>query len=552
MSGSIDTVFFNSKRNNVKRLVFLFLIGTFLSKAQTKKIIYGADLQSANEAKYPGAEILQGNVKMTHEGIVLTCNKALYFKKKNFFRAVGNVLIKQGDTITQTSNFADYDANDKQALSWGNVILTDPTMTLSTDTLHFDRVNQKLYYQSFGTIKDETNTLTSKNGKYYLNNKKFTATTRVNVVNPKHHLTSTHLDYYTDSGHTYLYGPSTITNSENDNKLYCEKGFYNTKTDISYFVKNSKLFLRERTVEGDSLYYDKNRGFASATNQIRIIDTLKNFITKGNYAELFELKDSMFVVKRALAISVVDKDSTFIHGDTLLVTGKPEKRIVRIYHNAKIYKSDLQGKCDSIHTNQATGVTKLFKKPVLWAEKNQITGTVIHLLTDLETEKIDSLKVIGNGFIVSKDTVSESDFNQIKGRNILGKFKDNKIKILNVDGNAESVYFNRKEETQELETITKETSSSIEFTLENGEIQTIKYIKKSDGKSYPPSQLPVNSRNLEGLLWRERERPINKEAVFLKDKVIPKDTILPKKLQSKKKLLSNNTAIKEIDVDIDN
>ncbi|WP_299049313.1 OstA-like protein [uncultured Polaribacter sp.] len=512
---------------------FVFLIQSIFVFSQTKKIVIeNSEIQFVNEEKYPGATILLGDVQISHDGIRLKCKKAFFFKEKNFFKAIGNVLIKQGDTITQTSDYADYDANTKQALSFGNVVLKDPTMTLTTDTLHFDRLNQKLYYTSFATIKDQTNTLKSKNGKYYLESNKFTATTKVTVVNPEHNLESNHLDYYTDSGLTYLYGPSTITNTENKNRIYCEKGFYNTKTDVSHFVKNAKLYLKERTIEGDSLYYDKNNGFASATNNIQVIDTVQNFVTRGNYAEIFELKDSLFVVKRAVAISIIDKDSMFVHGDTLLVTGKPEKRIVRTYNNVKIFKSDLQGKCDSIHTNQENGLTRMFRKPVLWSDGNQITGDTIHLLSNVKTEKLDSLKVLNNAFIVSQDTVSLEDFNQIKGRNMFGKFENNKIRLLLVKGNAESVYFNRNEDTQELETITKEISSNIEFTMLNGQIETIKYLKKSDGKSYPPSLLPDEVKRLKGFIWREDEQPKTKEDIFKKGN--SKDTPGEDTLENKK------------------
>ena len=487
-------------------------------------MIYTAEQQYVDEAKYPGATVLLGNVKMTHEGAVLTCKQALFYQKENFFKALQNVVIKQGDTITQTSDYLDYDANSKQALSWGNVILKDPEMTLTTDTLQFDRLNQKLYYQSFATIKDQTNTLNSKNGNYYLETKKFTATTKVTVVNPEHNLESNHLDYYTNSGLTYLYGPSTITNTQNENRIYSERGFYDTKTDISYFVKNAKLFLKERTIEGDSLYYDKRKGFASATNNIQVIDTVKNFVTRGNYAEIFEEKDSLFIIKRAVAISIVDKDSTFIHGDTLLVTGIPEKRIVRTYHNVKIFKSDLQGKCDSIYTDQQSGITKMFRDPVLWSDGNQITGDTIHLISNVETEKLDSLKVLNNAFIVSKDSLSINEYNQIKGRNMFGKFKENKLHLLLVKGNAESVYYNRNEETGIIETITKEISSNIEFTLENGQIIAIKYLKASEGKTYPPSTFPEDSKKLQGFIWRESEQPKTQEDIFKKGKEEKKPT----------------------------
>ena len=221
------------------------------------------------------------------------------------------------------------------------------------------------------------------------------------------------------------------------------------------------------------------------THNIIVKDTVENFLTKGNYAELFERKDSLFIVDKAVAITIIDKDSMFVHGDTLLVTGKPEERIIRTFNNVKIFKSDLQGKCDSIHTNQATGLSRMFKNPILWADQNQITGDTIHLITNIETEKLDSIKVLNNAFINSKDSLSVADFNQIKGRNIFGKFKDNRIRTLLVKGNAESVYYNRNE-LGVLESISKEISSNIEFTLFNGEIETIKYLKATEGKTYPP------------------------------------------------------------------
>lgn len=512
-------LYFCSKTFILKRVFILFvIIFTSISFSQEKrKIVYQAEIQEADEEKYPGATILIGNVKMNHEGIDLTCQQALYYKKENFFKAIGNVFIKQGDTITQTSDYADYDANAKQALSWGDVVLKDPTMTLTTDTLQFDRINQKLYYKSYATIKDATNTLKSKIGNYYLENKKFIATTRVTVVNPEHNLVSDHLDYYTETGFTYLWGPSTITNTKNSNKIYCEKGFYDTKTDISHFVKNAKLYLKERTVIGDSLYYDKKKGFASATDNIQVIDTVQNFITKGNYAEIFELKDSLFIIKKAVAISIIEKDSMFIHGDTLLVTGKAKKRIVRIYHNVKIFKSDLQGKCDSIHTNQAVGLTKMYRNPIIWSDKNQITGDTIYLKSNVDTEKLDSLKVFNNAFIISKDSLSIDDFNQIKGRNMFGKFEKNKLKTLIVKGNAESVYYNRNEETNSIETITKEISSNIDFTFENGIIESIKYLKASEGKTYPPSMLPEDVKKLKDFIWRESEQPKKMEDIFVID-----------------------------------
>ncbi|MFD0991977.1 OstA-like protein [Tenacibaculum geojense] len=529
----------------MKKVFFLLiLLSTSVFNAQNKKIqILSSKLSTVDEEKFPGATILIGNVKIKHEGATLDCKRALLYKEKNLFQAIGEVVIEQGDSIIQYADFATYDGNTKMAKSWGNVEVNDKEMTLKTDTLYFDRNEQLLYYPTDGKITDKKNILTSKKGTYYLTSKKFSAKNNVHVVNPDNELDSDHLDYYTNSQLAYLYGPSTVTNLKDSTKIYSEKGFYDTNTDISYFVKNAKLFLKEKTILADSLYYDKPKGFASATNNIKVIDTVQNMVIKGNYAEVFEHLDSLFIIKKPVAISVMEKDSLYMHGDTILVTGKPEKRVVRTYHNVKIFKKDLQGKCDSIYTSQETGLTKMYRNPVLWSGKNQITGDSIQFLSNKTTNKLDSLFVYNNAFMIQKDSLSDDNFNQIKGRNIYGKFEENNLKVLLVKGNAESLYYNRNEETQKLETITKLIASDIEFTLENNEIIQTKYFKKSEGKTFPPSDFPTENAKFNGFIWREDEQPKTMEDIFIKDKTVDRTPV--KKHFSKEINQAKNTFNKE-------
>ena len=126
----------------------------------------------------------------------------------------------------------------------------------------------------------------------------------------------------------------------------------------------------------------------------------------------------MYVTKRAVAINLVDNDSVYIHGKKLMITGKPDNRIIRAFNNVRFYKTDMSGKCDSIHSNQKTGLTQMIGKPILWNFENQMTGDVMHLIGNNTTEKLDSLKVLNNAFIISKDTVGPG-FNQVKGQPFL-------------------------------------------------------------------------------------------------------------------------------------
>ena len=142
---------------------------SFSQEAKKIKILYTGILDT-DENKYPGATILtkdkEGLVKIYHEGAILTAKRIILYKKRNFAKAFGNVLIKQGDTITQNSDYVDYDGNTKKVVSWGNVVLKDPKMTLKTDTLYFDRQKQLLFYKNNAIIQDKTNVLKSKIGNY--------------------------------------------------------------------------------------------------------------------------------------------------------------------------------------------------------------------------------------------------------------------------------------------------------------------------------------------------------------------------------------------------
>jgi lipopolysaccharide export system protein LptA len=480
----------------------------------SKIIIEHADFFNKDDEKIPDAVLLQGNVRVNHEGVVFTCNKAYVFEKENYLKAFGEVQMVQGDTLFLNSKYAEYSGDVKKAFATGNVIMRSPESTLVTDTINFDRNTQEAFYNSLGIITNKDNILRSKAGKYYANEKKFKFTTAVSLTNPKYVIKSNHLDYYTNSGHSYLFGPSTITSKENF--IYTEKGFYDTKKNFAYFKRKSYIKYEDRRIEGDSLYYDRNREFASATNNVKITDTINKGLIKGHYAEIYRNlkteKDSMMITKRAVAITLVDKDSMYVHGKKMIITGKTGERIVRAYNNVRFYKTDMSGKCDSIHSDQKTGLTKLIKNPILWNYENQMTGDIMHLIGNKQTEKLDSLKVLNNAFIISKDTLS-TGYNQVKGQNLYGKFEDNKLREVDIIKNTEVIYYMRND-NQELIGINKSVCSKINMLLDKNTIETITNFNQIDGDIYPETELPENARKLRGFIWRGDERIKTKEDIF--------------------------------------
>lgn len=502
--------------------MLLLSVQSIFAQAPKKIIVENADFSDVDQVAMPDALLLTGNVRVNHDGVVLTCNKAYFFQKENYLKAFGNVQLVQGDTLYLNSKYAEYNGNMKQAFATGNAVMTSPDATLQTDTINFDRNVQQVFYNTKGTIVNKDNTLVSKSGRYYVTEKKFRFLTAVVLTNPKYVIKSNHLDYYSNSGHSYLFGPSTITSKTN--YIYTEKGFYDTKKNLAHLLRKSYIKYDDRRIEGDSLYYNRNTEFASATRNVKITDSINRGIVKGHYAEVFKLKDSMFVTKRAVAVNFVDNDSVYIHGKKLMVTGKEGERILRAFNNVRFYKTDMSGKCDSIHSNSKTALTKLIGNPILWNGESQITGDVMHLIGDNTTRKIDSLKVLNNTFIVSRDTLG-TGFNQVKGINLFGKFKEGKLHDVDVIKNTEVIYYMRND-TNELIGINKNVSSKINMILENNAIETITFFNKVDGDIYPEADLPENARKLRGLVWRGDERIKSKDDIFtaeeneLNDKLI--------------------------------
>ena len=520
------------------RLLVLFLLIGLCSKVSvfsqtSKKIrIEYAPFANSDSLRGPGVTVFTRDdmqqVHFAHEGVDMWCDRAVYYEKEDFIEAYSNVVMKQGDTVNMNAKYVEYSGKTQLAFASGNVVLTEPKSTLTTDTLWFDKVKQQAYYKTGGqVVRDSSGTITSKIGRYYMDNKKYQFVNDVVLVNPDYTLNTNHLDFYSVNGHAYLHGPSTIVGETST--IYCERGFYDTENDTGYFVKKSKINYEHRIVEGDSMYFDRKIDFASATNNIKITDTINNSVAKGHYAEVWKAKDSVFITKRALVITVQEGDSLYMHSDTIRVNGPPESRITRAYYNAKLYKSDLSGKADSIHADHKTGLTRLInlsrfsstdafstkRHPVLWNLGNQMTGDTIHLIANPETEKLDSLLVFNDAFIISKDTLGDG-YSQTKGQKLIGLFKDNELYNVDIIKNAEVIYFMRDDKGQ-LVGINKSKSASINMQIEDNEIVETRFINQVDGDIYPESEFPENARKLRGFAWRDDERPKSVEDLFKDD-----------------------------------
>jgi|LakMenE01Jun11ns_1017448.scaffolds.fasta_scaffold9956941_6 lipopolysaccharide export system protein LptA len=498
---------------------------------QNKIRVEHADFFDVDEDKLPEAAILTGNVRVFHDGSILTCNKAYLYRKANIIKCFGQVNMTQKDTLNLRSKYGEYDGNTKLAYAKGDVIMTTPSSVLTTEVLNFDRNTQQATYSTGATIKNSQSTLVSQKGKYLAYYGLFEFRDKVMVTNPQTKIETNILDYYENSGHAYLFGKSKITNK--DGIIETEKGMYDTKLDKANFDKNTKIFYNDRLIEGDFIYYDKAKEFATATRNVKITDTINKLIVTGHYAEIYQKIDSAVITRRALGKLLVEKDTMYTHARRLVITGKEGQRVFRGYDNARFFKTDMAGKCDSIHGVEKTGLTKLIGNPIIWNFENQMTGDLMHLIANTKTEKLDSLKVFNNVFIISKDTIG-TGYNQVKGVFLNGRFENDALKEADVIKNTEVVYYMRDEQ-QALIGINKNVSSKINMIFEENEVDEITFFDNVEGNIYPEDKLHEKDRLLKGFIWRGDERIKSLQDLFIPEEEAYHQQMLKDTERDKKK-----------------
>ena len=289
-------------------LIFaLALMVNYCLLGQENKIIEirEAGGSKKNQQIYPGANILfkdsKKRVLLFHEGALIESDLAYFYSKDNYFKAIGNVIFTQGDTLKMTCRKIEYDGKTKIAKANGNVFFNRPDMSLSTEELKLDRITNQAFYKKKGIIVDSSSTLTSNKGRYFIEEKKYRFVSDVKISNPQYIVNSNRLDYYTEHNKAYLYGESKI---EGENYIIkCKNGFYDLGNEKGFFKKNAILYYDNKIIKGDSLYFESQKEYAAATKNVSIFDSINNSIIKGHYAEFFKAKDSAVVTKNALSLS---------------------------------------------------------------------------------------------------------------------------------------------------------------------------------------------------------------------------------------------------------
>ncbi|HTA60818.1 MAG TPA: OstA-like protein [Bacteroidia bacterium] len=536
-----------------RQFIFLFFcLSGYILSAQDQ-IDYKADKIKFVKDYKGGAKRLIGHVQFTtKDGMFMTCDSS-YFLDNNNIEAYSNIFIRQGDSLTITGKNAHYDGTTKLGIIDGNVVCTEKDMVLTTAVLNFDSKNKTASYQTGGTIVSKENTLTSKHGYYHSPTKTVSFRYDVKLVNPDYTMFADTLKYVTPTKTVIFLGPTNVLSKKD--KLYCERGWYNTQTQISHLTKKAAIYTGKNIMYADSIHYDKKNESGNAYSNIRMIDTVQKTIISGNRSYSNKKTGIMWVTDHALLTKIMNKDSLFSTADSMFAYEKHVKNlktilvdsitrikkdtastkeeklkrqalivkdstnfierdssIIKAYHHVKIFKTDVQGVADTMVFSAYDSTLTLYHLPVLWHKVNQLSGKLI--IVYFSNSKMDKIYIPENTFIISKlDTMH---FNQIKGKLLWAYFKDDTLRRIDIVGNAQAVYYLQNDKKR-LQGVNLIESSKLTVNEKDGTLNQITFHKKPVAKILPMRDLNVKEIEIKGFSWQDHRKPKSKADLFKKD-----------------------------------
>jgi lipopolysaccharide assembly outer membrane protein LptD (OstA) len=489
--------------------LLLFGFNSSLSGQQVRTI----QIVNANSlTSVPGRTDVQrliGNVILSDSSVTMYCDSA-YNYSSNKMDAFSNIRIVQNSgSLRITSEILNYDGNTKMAELHRNVVLNDDDMTLRTQNIYYDLRTGIASYTDSAYIVNKGTVITSKKGQYYKNEKRLRFQQRVRITDPKYRIKSDTVDYITVTKVAYFYGPTNIL-TEKDS-IYCERGWYNTVDESSNLYRNPFIITEGRKIKGDTLIYMKATGYGRAIGNVEMIDTVQNAIVRGQRAIYTPDKERAVVTDSALLIQISEGDSLFVHADTIRSdpdsTGK--YRFLKAYYKVRMFRHDLQGKCDSLCYSSVDSTLQFHGSPVLWSDSTQLTAEFIQMY--MANKKIDRMELRSSAFMIMQD--DSTKYSQIKGKNMMGYFQDGKIQKVVVKGNGQTLYYPKDQ--GEYIGMNKTTSSDVIIYMKDNKPKDIVLLVKPEGTLYPMDQIAKEDMFLKDFKWLDNIKPKRKEDIFV-------------------------------------
>ncbi|MBP5136312.1 MAG: hypothetical protein ILP23_03160 [Paludibacteraceae bacterium] len=529
-------------RDNIRYTLAAFVVMMAHSALGVNHVkLEHAERLTFDQDKLPDAQVLMDNVRFSHDGAIMTCDSAHFYQGDDSFDAFGHIRMNQGDTIRVSGEILHYDGITRHARLKGNVVMINRNTTLKTDSLDYDRNADVGYYDTGGTLFDETNTLTSMWGEYSPRTKTAKFKNNVRLVGKTAAMQTNNLDYNTATKIAEVHGKSIIVHDDGATVVYTEEGWYDTKNERGEITRSNKIDRKDgKHIRGNVIRYDSRTGESWALKDALLWDDENKSSLGGSYVYYYDgtagENDSVNAAKKATRLAPVGPakghgqgdyaeayfravvkeysgtDTLYLSADTIRMIQNEVDTAQRTgwaIGDVRLFRADVQGKCDSIIYHTQDSIAKMMGSPVVWSDSMQITGEWMEAQMG-ENKKIKELRVLGWAAGMMDDAYGK--FNQVEGKKLTGYVKDNKLDYAIVDGNAESIYWAREEDGTMIG-MNRGASSKLYVHIKDGQMERLVMTPNGSGTLYPEDQVPEDEDMLKHYSWKADLRPRKPEDI---------------------------------------
>ena len=490
------------------------------NRNQTNKVfLENADLLKADENISRDYQVLKGNVRFRRGDMYMFCDSAYFYAETSSLDAFGHVRMTQGDTLWVYSDVLHYYGDQGVAELRSNVRLENRSTTLLTDALDYEINSNVGYYFDGGTIVDNRNNteLSSAYGRYELDTKQAEFSRDVHLVNDRYEMFTDLLDYNTQSHIAHITSETLIVSDSNT--INTTNGWYNTSADDATLYERALITAKDgKTLLGDTVYYNRSRNYGEARGNVVITDPGNKVILDGNYGYHDDNAHYSFVTGRARAREFSQKDTIYLHADTLctlinhVVTDSVNDsvRVLRAFNQVRFYRNDVQGICDSLQLSEADTIINMYNHAVVWNLERQIFGDEINV--HLNDSAADWATLPTGGFMA--EHLGEIYYDQLSGKKMKAWFEDKELRRLDVDGNVQVIMFPQEKDSTYNKMVNAESSFMRLNLKAKQEVDRIIMWPEVSGRVTPLYLAKKSDMYLPQFQWYDALRPKTPDDIY--------------------------------------
>ncbi len=481
--------------------------------------------------------LLKNDVYIKSSGGTFTSNEVEYDlnTKKATYNNYAKIVSKRS---VLTSKAGEYYSNTKDALFTNDVVLNGPEYDVKTDTLYYNVNTEIANFVTFTKVLNKAKKQTIETTRGFYDMKKGVAkfTERSQINDNGRIIKADNIDMDQTNKIYSLLGAASIVDKEKTIKA--NSIFIDEKNDLYKLNGKASIVDKEKqeTYRGEIIDINKKTERYHIEQNGLYKNEKEGFVITGNYLDGDGKSGKFFARGKPVAIIKQENDSIFIAADTLysgkiwnnkkLITdslvkvtsidtikNKQEvdsaKRYFEAFHHVRIFSDSAQAVCDSLYYSDVDSVFRLYQQPIVWNDKNQISGDTIYLFT--KNKKVERAEVFEKGFIIN--IVEPKFYNQIRANKITSYFFDGNMDSLHAKGSAEIIFY-IQDEDKGFVGVDKSSAAVINAYFKNKEIYKLKWLNKYDGTTTPMKSVDHQSLRLRYFNLQFDKRPKSKFELF--------------------------------------